>query len=191
MLEVRAETPADFDVIAAVHVAAFAPSLDEAALVEALRAADEHVAQLCLVALRGGEVAGHVAFSRAKLESGDPILVLGPLGVRPAHQGRGAGSALVAEGMRRAGGTDRALVVVLGRPEFYERFGFVAADALGVAVPFEAPGEAWMASPLTALSDTREALEPIVFPESFRSFQTASIKERGMSAGEGSRDVHK
>ncbi|MDX6688725.1 MAG: putative acetyltransferase [Solirubrobacteraceae bacterium] len=183
MWEVRAETPADFDAIADVHVAAFAPSVDEAALVEALRAADEHVAQLCLVALRGGEVAGHVAFSRAKLESGDPILVLGPLGVRPTKQGQGAGSALVKEGMRRAAGVDFALVVVLGRPEFYESFGFELADAVGVEAPFEAPSEAWMAFPLATPSDTSGARGRIVFPESFRSFQTASIKERGIERG--------
>ena len=183
MWEVRAETPADFDAIAEVHVAAFAPSLDEAALVEALRAADEHVAQLCLVALLGGEVAGHVAFSRAKLESGDPILVLGPLGIRPARQGRGAGSALVAEGLRRAAGTDCALIVVLGRPEFYERFGFEAAGAVGVEAPCEAPGEAWMAVALGPPADTSGAPGRIVFPEAFRSFQTASIKERGIGRG--------
>jgi putative acetyltransferase len=167
--EVRPESPQDADAIARVHIAAFAPSLDEAALVDALRASRASVPELCLVALLGEEVAGHVAFSRAQLASGHPVLVLAPMGVLPSRQGRGAGSALVAEGMRRGAQTDAALVVVLGRPTFYARFGFEPVAAVGVEAPFEAPGEAWMAHRLSPAVDSGEPRGRIVFPEAFRA----------------------
>ena len=53
-----------------MHERAFAPSPAEADLVDALRAAGDLVAELCLVGLEGDAVVGHIAFSRARLDSG-------------------------------------------------------------------------------------------------------------------------
>jgi putative acetyltransferase len=61
-----------------------------------------------------GSVVGHIAFSQAHLDSDIPVLALAPMAVHPGWQGRGAGSALVREGLRRAAETDSALVVVVG-----------------------------------------------------------------------------
>ena len=55
MHEVRWEEPRDFHGIRVVHERAFAPSREEADLVEALRASGAHVPELCLVAVRGDE----------------------------------------------------------------------------------------------------------------------------------------
>ena len=41
-------------------------------------------------------------------------------------------SALVSEGLRHAAQTDFPLVVVVGLPEYYPRFGFEPAGAMGV-----------------------------------------------------------
>jgi predicted N-acetyltransferase YhbS len=40
------------------------------------------------------------------------------------------------------------LVVVLGHPSYYPRFGFVSAYDLGVLPPGDWPRDAWMALPL-------------------------------------------
>jgi putative acetyltransferase len=37
------------------------------------------------------------------------------------------------------------VVIVLGHPGFYPRFGFSPARALGVEAPFDVPDEPWMA----------------------------------------------
>jgi len=123
---------------------AFGPDGGEADLVDALRAACAHVGDLCLVAEIEGEVVGHVFYSRARLASGDEVLALAPMAVLPSFQRRGVGSRLVEESLRRARETDFPLVVVLGHPEYYPRFGFEPAGALGVDAPWPVPPEAWM-----------------------------------------------
>jgi putative acetyltransferase len=165
MWAVRAERPDDFAAIRIVHERAFG-GREEAQLVDALRASGVHVPDLCLVALHGGSVVGHVAFSRARLgSSGHPVLALAPMGVVPRHQGRGAGSALVAEALRRAAATDYPLVVVVGHAAYYPRFGFEPAAPLGVDAPFEVPAEAWMVHRLPAY--TRDVRGTVVYPDAF------------------------
>jgi putative acetyltransferase len=165
VVEVRPEAPGDFGAIRAVHERAFAPSQEEADLVDALRASEAHVPELCLVALLDGAVVGHIAFSRAHLSSGPPVLALAPMGVVPEHQRQGVGTALVSEALRRAAETDFPLVVVVGHPAYYPRFGFEPADGLGVAAPFAVPAEAWMVHRLPGYR--RDARGTVVYPEAF------------------------
>jgi putative acetyltransferase len=113
--------------------------------VDALRAAGHHVPELCLVAVNArGELAGHIFFSEARLVPDTAVLALAPMGVLPERQQRGVGSALVREALQLARATDYPLVVVLGHPEFYPRFGFERGDEHGVECPYEVPPEAWM-----------------------------------------------
>jgi putative acetyltransferase len=139
----------------------------EARLVEALRESKVHVPELCLVAIHDGSVVGHIAFSRARLDSGPEVLALAPMAVLPEHQLHGAGSALVSEGLRRAADTRFPLVVLVGHADYYPRFGFESADALGITAPFEVPTEAWMAYRLPAY--TPDARGTVVFPDAFAS----------------------
>ena len=57
----------------------------------------------------------------------------------PDHQRAGIGSALVRTGLAIAERTDRGLVVVLGNPAYYGRFGFLSSGAQGVIDPFQGP----------------------------------------------------
>jgi putative acetyltransferase len=164
--DVRPEAAEDFDAIRDIHERAFEPSGAEADLVDALRDAGAHVPELCHVALaHDGSIAGHIAFSRARLQSGPEVLALAPMAVLPEHQRSGAGSALVTEALRRAGETDYPLVIVVGHPDYYPRFGFEPADALGLEVPFELPPEAWMAYRLP--SYTPAATGTVIYPQAF------------------------
>jgi putative acetyltransferase len=154
-LEIRVEEPGDREAVRRVNEAAF-ETATEADLVDALRDGGDAVPELCLVAVEGGEVVGHICFSRARLVEGagagagagaEPeILALAPMAVLPARQNDGIGSELVREGLLRAEETRFPLVVVLGHPDYYPRFGFDPASAYGVACPYEGvPPEAWMA----------------------------------------------
>ena len=82
---------------------------------------------------------------------------LGPLGVRPADQGRGTGQALVHAVVAAADALDLPLAVLLGSPRYYARFGFVPASALGVEPPDPAWGEHFQARPLGTYRGERGA----------------------------------
>ena len=147
--DIRTEEPGDREAVRRVNEAAFDTS-EEADLVDALRESGDAVPELCLVAVDGGEVVGHICFSRASVAAIE-ILALAPMAVLRERQNRGIGSELVREALRRAEESSFPLVVVLGHPDFYPRFGFDPASAYGVECPYEGvPDEAWMAQPLAA-----------------------------------------
>jgi putative acetyltransferase len=150
MLAIRPERSDDHDAVRALLQSAFEPDGGEADLVDALRAAGDHVPELCLVAVEDEHVVGHLFFSRARLASGHEVLALAPMAVAPARQRDGIGSRLAEDGLARAADTAFPLVVVLGHPAYYPRFGFEPAAAYGVRAPWDVPPEAWMVLRLPA-----------------------------------------
>ncbi|SDC14051.1 GNAT family N-acetyltransferase [Actinokineospora iranica] len=123
----------------------------EPGLVDSLRASDAWLAPLCLVAEIDGLIVGQVTASRGfLLPGGQSAVALGPLGVRVAYQRHGVGSGLMHAVLAAADARDEALVVLLGHPEYYPRFGFRPAAEFGVEpeVPDWAP--AFQVRPLTA-----------------------------------------
>jgi putative acetyltransferase len=113
---------------------------DEGRLVDALRSGG--YARVSLVAEADGQVVGHVLFSALPIETPSgtiEALSLAPMAVVPSHQRRGIGSVLVREGLRVCRGRGHGIVIVLGHPEFYPRFGFSAKLAEGLKAPFSGP----------------------------------------------------
>ena len=68
------------------------------------------------------------------MDSG-PVLAVGPLSVHPDHQGRGVGLALMHTLLGAADALDEPLVVLLGDPRYYSRFGFRLAEEYGIMPP--------------------------------------------------------
>ncbi|WNV90020.1 N-acetyltransferase [Umezawaea sp. Da 62-37] len=132
---VRREVPGDVDAIRAVTEAAFAARPGgEAQLVDRLRADPGWIPALSLVAVVAGSVVGHVVCTRATL-SGEPVLGLGPLSVSPEHQRAGVGKALAHTVLGAADALGEPLVVLLGDPGYYSRFGFELASEHGIEPP--------------------------------------------------------
>jgi putative acetyltransferase len=126
----------------------------EAALVDALRAAAHpHVS---LVAVEDEEVVGHIFFSPVSIEPEDAVSMatgalamgLAPMAVLPRCQNQGIGSELVRAGLRACLRLGCAVVVVLGHPDYYPRFGFVPASRMGLRCEYDVPDEVFMATEL-------------------------------------------
>ena len=64
-----------------------------------------------------------------------PALLLGPLAVDCAHEGKGIGGALMRAAITEAGGRGHGAVLLVGDPEYYERFGFFAGKARHLLMP--------------------------------------------------------
>lgn len=92
--------------------------------------------ELCLAAVQSGAVAGYSALTPARA-GGETGLALGPLAVAEACRGKGIGSALVREGLRRAKAGGWPWVTVLGGA-YYARFGFEPAGPYGLTVSEDA-----------------------------------------------------
>ncbi|MBS3648675.1 N-acetyltransferase [Pseudaminobacter sp. 19-2017] len=123
-VSVRPAEAKDREAIRTVEERAFG-GRTEADLVE--RLVSDGAVVLELVAEIDGRIAGHVVFSRLTIESdGGPYLAvaLAPLAIAPDFQGRGVGTALVEDGHRRLEKVGETLSVVLGDPEYYNRFGY-------------------------------------------------------------------
>lgn len=126
-VRIRQESGADIEAIVAIHTASF-PTAAEAALVDALRAAGR--LSISLVAVEGDRVVGHVAFSPIRVDGVASGLGLAPLAVRPDCRQRGVAARLVREGLTLCRQASVGLVVVLGDPAYYSRFGFEPASRL-------------------------------------------------------------
>ena len=85
-----------------------------------------------LVAEAGRTLVGHVLSGRGDL-SGRQVVGIAPLAVAPDRQGTGVGTALMNALLRRAELAGLPLVVLLGRPAYYERFGFEPSEPLGIS----------------------------------------------------------
>jgi putative acetyltransferase len=126
---IREELTGDADAVRRVHQQAF-PTDVESRLVDLLR--DAGHLSLSMVALVDDEVVGHVAFSPVSVDSTSVGWGLGPVAVLPEHQRRGVGSQLVRHSLTACRELKVTLVVVLGEPSFYSRFGFNSASTLGL-----------------------------------------------------------
>jgi putative acetyltransferase len=149
---IRPEQPADRHAIRRVNELAFAGA-EEADIVDALRGTAAWLPELSLVAEDESGIVGHALISVVELGGGAALLSLGPMAVLPERQRTGVGTALVDRGLQLARRTEYPLVVVLGHPEYYPRFGFAPGRRYGIETPYEAPDEAWMALPLPAYDE--------------------------------------
>ncbi|WP_059009899.1 GNAT family N-acetyltransferase [Streptomyces specialis] len=150
---IRREVPGDRAAVHDVPRAAFGkdagPPPVEAVLLEALRECDGWLPALSCVAVVEGEVVGHVVGTRGYVGE-RPGVGLGPLSVRPEHQRRGVGLALVHTVLGAADALGEPFVALLGSPEYYGRFGFGPAAGHGIEAPDPAWGRYFQVRPLTA-----------------------------------------
>jgi putative acetyltransferase len=163
-VHVRAQQADDYEAIRHVYAEAFrAPRFrppqkpgsipSEVPLFDALWEAGDVIPELSFTALAGDAIVGHATASRATVAA-DPVVAVGPIGVLPDRQGTGIGSALMNALLAAADAANVPLVVLLGAPQYYGRFGFRPAEELGVISPDPAWGAGFQARSLTAYTES-------------------------------------
>ncbi|MCA9117224.1 MAG: N-acetyltransferase [Planctomycetaceae bacterium] len=137
-LTVREETANDAAAVDQVVQEAFGQR-DEAEIVVRLRNRNELTLSLVAEVTAAGQqnslMAGHIAFSPVTIagqSGGQRWLGLAPVSVAPEFQRQGIGSQLIEAGLERCRGLGAELVVVLGEPGYYSRFGFEPASRFGL-----------------------------------------------------------
>ncbi len=143
---IRSERKEDHSAIYRVNKLAFKGE-EESKLVEKLRKSKSYNKKLSLVAIEEGKVVGHILFTPITIENKNdsyPALALAPLAVHPDYQNQGIGSSLVTLGLRAASRLKYGIVIVLGNPQFYKRFGFVPASSKGIKAPFDVADEMFL-----------------------------------------------
>lgn len=134
---VRETATSDRDAVLALVKAAFSTGgrdgQEEVDIVRATWDRDAARDGFDLVAVddRSGDVIGHVLAARGDL-AGHAVLGVAPLAVAPGRQRAGAGSALMNELIARADAADEPMLVLLGSPDYYSRFGFEPSGPLGI-----------------------------------------------------------
>ncbi len=141
MIEIREERPDDVAAIRDVNKLAFGQD-QEANIVDALRS--NGVALLSLVATLNDRVVGHIMYSPLTVDDKVTGAALGPMSVLPEHQRRGIGSKLVEAGNRKLKDSGCPFIIVVGHENYYPRFGFRPAGALGIRCEWEVPADVFM-----------------------------------------------
>jgi putative acetyltransferase len=151
-LTIRAVGPDDGPAIEALTRHAF-PDEDLVPLVRDLM--ESQAPAMSLLARIDGRLAGYVFFAACGID-GSPVrlALLGPLAVAPDMQRQGIGSQIVRAGLEQQAESGVARVLVLGDPNYYARFAFVAET--DVLPPYALPAEwrhAWQSLVLTGESE--------------------------------------
>lgn len=153
-LTIRPETSGDWDGVYTLHSAAFGGGDEIPNMVADLRATTAPVSTISIVAAHGaGQPLGHVMMSHAALDAPRrlvDVLVLSPLGVHPAVQGKGIGTALVNAAIAAARKTACPLLFLEGSHKYYGSRGFENAMDLGFRRPsLRIPPKAFQVARLT------------------------------------------
>ncbi|MCM2679900.1 GNAT family N-acetyltransferase [Echinimonas agarilytica] len=141
--QIRPEQSGDHNQITHIHRQAFGRD-NEGRLVHRLRR--ESALQLSLVTVQDDLAIAHIAFSGVTLSGAKKGkraaslgLALGPVGVLPNHQGEGLGLELIKAALNDMVVKSSPFQVLVGEPELYGRFGFVAAESFGLSCEIPVP----------------------------------------------------
>jgi predicted N-acetyltransferase YhbS len=163
-LLIRAEQPIDAEAIERLHERAFGPGRF-ARTATRLREGAPHLLDLSFTALVGTLLVGSIRLTPV-LAGEAPALMLGPLTVEPAFEGRGIGAALMRRSLDAAKAKGHALVLLVGDEPYYSRFGFKRIPPRHLQLPGPVNPDRFLALELTegALSGAKGLVAPLAPP---------------------------
>ena len=150
-MQIRRAGDADLEAVLDVEREAFGTE-SEAGLVRNLLADPSAMPTINLLAFEDDRPVGHILMTAAVIEGHETsAMILAPLAVIPDVQKQGIGGALIRAALEDAREMGIQLVLVLGHPGYYPRFGFTPAGVHGIEAPYpieEKNAGAWMVQEL-------------------------------------------
>lgn len=152
-LLLRQEKPADFRATEELTREAFwnlnTPACVEHYLTHILRDSKSFVPELDLLALKGDQLVGNIIYTKAIIKKDDgstqEVLSFGPLAVLPAYQHQGIGTALIERTKELATQMGYTAILIFGNSEYYQRFGFKAAENYRIGTEWNTYADALLA----------------------------------------------
>ncbi|MGC9505764.1 GNAT family N-acetyltransferase [Baaleninema sp.] len=167
-IEIRQETPKDFDQIYNLVKMAFQTAKvsngQEQDFVNQLRHSDNYIPELALVAECDRQLVGHIMLTRNYINPGrkkNQTLLLAPISVMLEYRNRGIGTQLIRSSFKQAKNMGYRSVVLVGDPAYYHRFGFKKAADFGITHMQDIPEEYVLACELVpnGLDGVRGAID--------------------------------
>lgn len=152
-------------------------------LVELLRKEKTYIPYFSVVAETIGSkptICGHILMTEVHLmdnatltqnhNTNPKTLAIAPLTVSPGFQGQGVGKALIEEAHKRALSCGYELVLLVGNPNYYQKFGFKACSTLGICLPYDVPSEFALAKEIQPFPKKNNVKYTVNYPEVFQTY---------------------
>jgi predicted N-acetyltransferase YhbS len=101
----------------------------------ALRQNSNPIPELCCVVRDDEMLLASIQYWHLRIAEQTPALLLGPIVVQPERQGEGIGIGLIRDTLSIAKSMGHKIVILVGDPDYYQRFGFTSALAKGLELP--------------------------------------------------------
>ena len=143
MIEIRSEELQHVAEVRELNLLAF-DNGPEADLADLLRSVCKEY--MAFVAVENHQIVGHIVFTPVSINEFNVTgMGLAPMAVSPGRQRQGIGSKLVRHGLEVLKTRGCPFVIVLGHPQYYPRFGFIAASEYKLQCQWEGvPDEAFL-----------------------------------------------
>jgi len=100
-----------------------------------MRAGTSPVPGLSMIVLENDELVGTIRYWPVLIGTGAKAIQLGPVAIHPDHRGRGFARMLIRYSLDRAQSLGHRVVVLIGDPALYDRYGFEPALPRGITLP--------------------------------------------------------
>ncbi|NOU93630.1 GNAT family N-acetyltransferase [Paenibacillus sp. LMG 31456] len=169
-MKIRTEAREDYSEVYELNYQAFGNRDDESKLVERIRNSEHFVPELSIVAELNNEIVGHLLLSKASVvnsENHQNVIVLAPIAIKPPYQKQGIGSQLIHEGKKRCKEQGYGIILLIGHPSYYPKFGFMPAGDYGIELKqFKVPNEVFMVCEVIE-GELQKCKGELIYPPTF------------------------
>lgn len=141
-LTIKREDPTEFKAIYHFVKEAFETAAvsdgKEQDFVNMLRASENYIPELALIAMDEEQIIGHIMLTKFAF---DGMLLLAPLAVKLDYRNQGVGTKLIQKAFELAKEMNYTSVVLVGDPAYYGRFGFKPSIEFGITCTNDIPSQ--------------------------------------------------